>query len=398
MGTLCRNKKVQNSICKQTLPLPNSNLSSTDRKYGSRRRGQQSPTQRGQWRIEPKCPGFYSRIFLVHKKNGKLRLIIDLSSLNTFLDIQSFRMETANKVRQAIQPNDWAFSLDLTDAYLHVPIHRQSRKYLRFCLNDQTSIQDSSVWPCDKSLCFHPFDGCHSNISTEEGNCTVSISGRLVGQKSGSTGNSERPTVYNRVDYVLMSNNQRRKVRFGSVSEFCVHRNGIPNTQEHSSSAIRQSTGHFGTVTWFKKQKQVSARVFLSLREKLSAAAKFVVLGRLRPFQMAMFAQWKAHVLPLEYPILLNAPIRKHLEWWDNKGRFILGVTRKPSLPIQSFHGWEPLRKWSPSRTGRTADSWSLDSRPFSSSYQCLRDESNIASSKAMSPICLQFSSDDCHR
>ena len=249
-------------------------------------------------KIEPKGPGFYSRIFLVHKKNGKLRLIIDLSSLNTFLDIQSFRMETANKVRQAIQPNDWAFSLDLTDAYLHVPIHRQSRKYLRFCLNGQTSIQDSSVWPCDKSLCFHPFDGCHSNISTEEGNCTVSISGRLVGQKSGSSGNYERPTVYNRVDYVPMSNNQRRKVRFGSVSELCVHRNGIPNTQEHSLSAIRQSTGHFGTVTWFKKKKQVSARVFLSLRGKLSAAAEFVVLGRLRPFQMALFAQWKPHVLP----------------------------------------------------------------------------------------------------
>ena len=86
-------------------------------------------------KIEPE--GFYSSIFLVPKKNGKLRLIIDLSRLNTFLDIQSVRMETANKVRQAIQPNDWAFSLDLTDAYLHVPIHLQSRKLLRFCLKGQ---------------------------------------------------------------------------------------------------------------------------------------------------------------------------------------------------------------------------------------------------------------------
>ena len=89
-------------------------------------------------KIEPEGPGFYSRIFLVPKKNGKLRLIIDLSRLNTFLEIQSFKMETANKVRQAIQPNDWAISLDLTDVYLHVPIHRQSRKYLRFCLKGQT--------------------------------------------------------------------------------------------------------------------------------------------------------------------------------------------------------------------------------------------------------------------
>ena len=89
-------------------------------------------------KINPEDPGFYSQIFLVPKKNGKLRLIIDLSKLNSFLNIQSFNMETANKVRQSILPNDWAFSLDLTDAYFHVPIHWRSRKYLSFCIKGQT--------------------------------------------------------------------------------------------------------------------------------------------------------------------------------------------------------------------------------------------------------------------
>ena len=89
-------------------------------------------------KINPEDPGFYSRIFLVPKKNWKLRLITDLSKLKSFLNIQSYKMETANKVRQSILPNDWAFSLDLTDAYLHVPIHWWSRKYLRFCIKGQT--------------------------------------------------------------------------------------------------------------------------------------------------------------------------------------------------------------------------------------------------------------------
>ena len=84
--------------------------------------------------IIPKCPGYYSRIFLVPKKNRKLRLIIDLSVLNHFVYKQTFKMETQRKVKDAIQLNDWAFSLDLTDAYLHVPIHPRSRKYLRFTL------------------------------------------------------------------------------------------------------------------------------------------------------------------------------------------------------------------------------------------------------------------------
>ena len=87
--------------------------------------------------IIPESPGFYSRIFLVPKKNGKLRLIIDLSTLNHYGLTQSFRMETQKKVRNSIHPKDWAFSLDLTDAYLHVLIHPMSRKYLRFTLNNK---------------------------------------------------------------------------------------------------------------------------------------------------------------------------------------------------------------------------------------------------------------------
>ena len=84
--------------------------------------------------IIPECPGYYSRIFLVPKKNGKLRLIIDLSVLNHFIYTETFKMETQRKVKDAIQLNDWAFSLDLKDAYLHIPIHHRSRKYLRFTL------------------------------------------------------------------------------------------------------------------------------------------------------------------------------------------------------------------------------------------------------------------------
>ena len=42
----------------------------------------------------PGTLGFYSRIFPVPKKNGKLRLIIDLSLLNRYIEKQSFQMET----------------------------------------------------------------------------------------------------------------------------------------------------------------------------------------------------------------------------------------------------------------------------------------------------------------
>ena len=66
-----------------------------------------------------------------------LRPVIDLSILNQYIRKQPFKMETVKSVRQLILANDWAVSLDLTDAYLHVPIHPQSRKYLRFMFGHQ---------------------------------------------------------------------------------------------------------------------------------------------------------------------------------------------------------------------------------------------------------------------
>ena len=79
-------------------------------------------------------PGFYSWIFLVKKKTGRFLLIIDLSSLNKMMKVDHFQMETAASIRRAIPPGAWAVSIDLMDAYLHIPIHPASSKYLRFSL------------------------------------------------------------------------------------------------------------------------------------------------------------------------------------------------------------------------------------------------------------------------
>ena len=76
--------------------------------------------------------GFYSRLFVVPKPDGKFRPIIDLSSLNDYLLKESFEMETVASVLQAIRKNDWMISLDLKDAYFQIPIHPRSRKYLKF--------------------------------------------------------------------------------------------------------------------------------------------------------------------------------------------------------------------------------------------------------------------------
>ena len=79
---------------------------------------------------DPNSPGFYSVLFVVPKKGGKLRPIIDLSILNTFLVRKTFKMETVKSICSLLHKGAWAFSIDLTDAYFHIPIHQASRKYL----------------------------------------------------------------------------------------------------------------------------------------------------------------------------------------------------------------------------------------------------------------------------
>ena len=65
---------------------------------------------------------------------GAWRPIIDLSTLVIYIASQRFHMETPQSVLRSIRPSDWMISLDLQDAYLQVPIHPESRRYLRFTM------------------------------------------------------------------------------------------------------------------------------------------------------------------------------------------------------------------------------------------------------------------------
>ena len=86
----------------------------------------------------PHDPGFYSRIFVVPKVTGGFRPVIDLSVLNKFIPRMRFRMETNASVLSAIRRGDWMMSVDLQDAYFQIPIHSESRKYLRFVWEGQS--------------------------------------------------------------------------------------------------------------------------------------------------------------------------------------------------------------------------------------------------------------------
>ena len=76
--------------------------------------------------------GFYSRLFVVWKTSGSWRPVIDLSTLNLFVDVAHFHMETIQSVLLSVRQGDWMASIDLKEAYLQIPVHPDSRRFLRF--------------------------------------------------------------------------------------------------------------------------------------------------------------------------------------------------------------------------------------------------------------------------
>jgi hypothetical protein len=81
--------------------------------------------------------GYYSTYFVVPKKDGSLRPILNLKRFNQHLVRRKFKMETLGSIISIMTPGVWLASIDLKDAYLHVPIAPEDHRFLRFLINGQ---------------------------------------------------------------------------------------------------------------------------------------------------------------------------------------------------------------------------------------------------------------------
>lgn len=90
---------------------------------------------------------YMSPIFGVPKPDGRVRLIFNLRALNRWLDRPPrFRCEDLTTLKDLIRKEDWMAKVDLSDAYLHLPIRAEHQQYLAFWWRQE-------VW-CYNSLPF----------------------------------------------------------------------------------------------------------------------------------------------------------------------------------------------------------------------------------------------------
>ncbi|KAI9551304.1 hypothetical protein GHT06_002504 [Daphnia sinensis] len=83
--------------------------------------------------IEPIEPGkgFVSGLFVIPKRTGGFRLIVNIKALNSFVKPVHFKMEGIPLLQELIRPGDFFTKIDLQDAYLTLPLHKEDRKFVQ---------------------------------------------------------------------------------------------------------------------------------------------------------------------------------------------------------------------------------------------------------------------------
>jgi hypothetical protein len=72
----------------------------------------------------------------VKKNNGKLRLIFNAMFINQFMVVPTFKYPQLHKEGREIFGNSsWAYGIDISQAFYHIEIDPNYRKYLGFFWN-----------------------------------------------------------------------------------------------------------------------------------------------------------------------------------------------------------------------------------------------------------------------
>ena len=137
-------------------------------------------------------------------------------------------METPESIRTSLIPGEWVSLIDLSDTYLHSPIHPNSRKYLRFCHRSQVFQFTSLLFGTS-----HSSPGLYDDCKRSEANGplqrtqTSPIPGRLADQVPVSGGSEHSGS--GRPNPVLGLDNKSGKIRTETYSGVFVRGLRIPS-------------------------------------------------------------------------------------------------------------------------------------------------------------------------
>ena len=275
---------------------------------------------------------FYNRLFLVPKPNNKWRPILDLSKVNFFLKVEKFKMETPETIRTSLQQGEWVTSIDFKDAYFHIPIQEQSRKYLRFHVQGRTyqfkalpfglstaPLEFTVVAKEVKLMAIHKGIKIHQDLDDW-----------LVRARSYQTC-LQHTQILIKICQKLgwLVNLDKSELEPKQIFDFVGYQFDLKTGRVRPTLDWWQSLQ--GKILEILRLPAFPVRQFMSLIGLLTATEKQVHLGRLhmRPIQWHLKRHWR---IPesLEKVIPIPSSLQPHLQWWLQEDNVVTGQPLHP--------------------------------------------------------------------
>ena len=235
-------------------------------------------------------------------------------------------------IRASLRKGEWVTSIDLTYVYLHVPIHTQSQKYLRFHFKGVTYqftslpfglatapliftsiVTEVKLMALQSGIRLHQYLDDWLICAPSEQQCTVQTQkllklvkdlGFIVNLKTSELKPSQR---FNFLGY-----------------HFLLDLALVKPTQDRWTKL--QEMFHCLSL-----KSVISARTLMSTIGLLASTEKTVKLGRMhmRPFQWHLKTHWK-YPMPLDTLIPWNQKMIRHREWWLDPQNVLQGEHLHP--------------------------------------------------------------------
>ena len=314
---------------------------------------------------EAATPGFMSTFFLTPKKHpGEWRPILNLRPLNKFIRPKRFRMETLRTVLDSISLPVWGASLDLEDAYLHVPIMHSHTRYLRFRYKGVTyEFQSLPFGLSTAPRVFTRLVKVIAALLRQRNICIfVYLDDWLVVGKSEQETHEAIAYTHKLASELGFKINEKKSCLTPTQqptflgAELDLQKGVAYPTQERIRNLVE-------CTSLFLNSREAPAQAWLRLLGLLASMVDVVPWCRLRmrPLQLHLLAfyQPSRHPISLRVPVL--PPVHPHLRWWSQQTNLVAGLRfprPNPTLTLTtdaSNYGWGAhMGTWS------TAGQWSM--------------------------------------
>ena len=243
-------------------------------------------------------------------------------------------METPETIRTSLQQGEWVTSADFKDAYFHIPIQEQSRKYLRFHVQGRTCQFKAlpfglSTAPMEFTVLAKEVKlmAIHKGIRIHQ-----YLDDWLVRARSHQTCLQHTQILVKMCqDLGWLVNLEKSELEPKQVFNFVGYQFDLRSGRVRLTPDRWQSLQ--GKIQTLLLLPACPVRQFMSLIGLLTATEKQVHLGRLhmRPIQWHLENNWRVPE-SLEKVIPLPRSLHPHLQWWLKESNVLQG---QPLHPIK---------------------------------------------------------------